>query len=550
MLRTSFPIPASGALHLPIADSETLWYIRVRVKKDGDETELGCFRIGLAGGQPVPGTRDFYVPLWLKGFEGGEVFLSCDDPDAPAALFDGILSGGGYEREDLYPELYREAQRQQLHFSSRRGWLNDPNGLVWIDGKYHMCYQHNPFGQEHGGVNVSWGLAVSEDGVRFTEYPDAVRPRDSLTHIASGSALADPEGRAGFGKNAVIAAYTALASRQFEKNTEIAMSQTRGQMIEISTDGGFRFFPIPEDPVIPVPRGEFWRDPKLLRLDDGSFCLAVYETFEGKNCVSFYSSPDARHWTFRSRTPDLYECPDLFRLRISGTEKKRWVLYGANGKYRIGSFENYAFTQEGESHWIDYGGSVYAGQTWNGTPGEEERFHIAWVRDGGWCSKPDPEQKGRGFSQFMSLACVFTLHETADGFRLFRAPVPALDSLRDGAPRFVRAGELALPECGDVLVSLRSDADFSVRIDTVGFSYVAAERRFRFTSEKDFVLPELPEKIELRIVSDRRSVEFFLCSQCSATWALPLREKLLHFEGAETPEWKVFRMRSIWEEAK
>lgn len=162
-----------------------------------------------------------------------------------------------------------------------------------------MCYQHNPYGPNHGGVNVSWGLAVSPDGVHFREYPDAIRPSDSQTHIASGSAIVDKDNISGFGKGTILATYTALQSSMF--NGENRQPETAGQILEYSTDGGFTFNKFPKEPIIPVPMGEGWRDPKLLFTDEGKLCIAVYETFEGKNCVSFYSSENCVDWKFESQ---------------------------------------------------------------------------------------------------------------------------------------------------------------------------------------------------------------------------------------------------------
>ena len=268
MVRKTF-ILNDPILHLPVEDTERMWYVKIM---DG-ERQFAEFYIALSC------KPDFYCPLYLYALKGKTVTLCCDDENVPDDLFEGIAEGGSIEeRPKLYPDLYEEAERQQVHFSSRRGWLNDPNGLVYADGAFRMCYQHNPYGPNHGGVNVSWGLAVSGDGVHFTEYPDAICPWDSLTHIASGSAVVDEQNLSGKGAGTILASYTALESEMMKGRTSVG---TRGQILDYSTDGGYTFHHLTEEPIISVPAGEWWLDPKILQVEDGKLCIAVYETYEG-----------------------------------------------------------------------------------------------------------------------------------------------------------------------------------------------------------------------------------------------------------------------------
>ena len=541
-------------LHLPVADTDPMWYVKITDMDSG--AQFGEFYIALTEEKP-----DFYCPLYLQELAGKTVMLSCEDDGVPDGLFDGIVTGGTIgEREDLYPDIYKEETRQQVHFSSRRGWLNDPNGLVYTDGTFHMCYQHNPFGPNHGGVNVSWGLAVSPDGVHFQEYPDAIRPRDALTLIASGSALVDENNISGFGKNAILAVYTALESAMKKGRTSVG---TRGQMLAYSTDGGYTFHSAEQNPIIPVPAGESWRDPKILLLDDGSLCIAVYETYEGKNCVSFYSSADCLNWKFESRTMDLYECPDLFRMRVAETGEELWVLYGANGMYRVGKFENYAFTQIEESHHLDYGSATYAGQTWNCHPDRDGRYHIAWLRDPSLDWNYDAERNcGIPFSQSMTLVCRFTLHRTNEGYRLFRAPIDAVSALRKDAPETLtfsldpqaKCGRLSMTETADISVDVPGDAEIeidakkpvSITVGREGFTYFPDENLLKFTSGKTYVLTS-DGKMNVRVITDVRSVEFFIGGEISATYACLDRDKYIRIAGEEADVFcRLWKVNSIW----
>lgn len=532
---------ADPILHLPLLDTDALFYVTLT---DEGGCQIGEFYLGL-----TPDTPDFWCPLYLDGHEGRTVTLSTDDDDAPNDLFARIEEGGRLEdRPEMYPNIYREPTRQQVHFSSRRGWLNDPNGLVWADGAFHMCYQHNPFGPYHGGVNVSWGLAVSPDGVHFREYPDAIRPRDSLTHIASGSAIVDRNDVLGMGSSTILAAYTALESRMFKGRQSVG---TRGQMLEYSTDGGYTFTPLAENPIIPVPAGVWWRDPKILSMDDGSLCIAVYETFEGKNCVSFYSSRDGRTWKFESRTSDLFECPDLFPMRDPETGEIVWALYGAGGVVRFGDFRDYSFHENGDSHPLDYGSATYAGQTFNSHPDLEGRYHIAWFRDPSQPWDYDPAwARGIPFSQSMTLLCRFTLRRVKGTWRLLRNPIEAFSGLRQGAGEMFSLGsgeKTSLANPGDC--ELVFDGAFPARLTVggEGFAYDPASETLSFTSGKSCTRVSAGA-LRVRIVTDVHSVEFFVDGGISATFAslAPEKELVLEEGAADGVKWT---LDSIWEDA-
>ncbi len=554
MAKRSFRID-TGILHLPVLDVDDdptrEWYVKIT---DADTNQqFAEFYIALTPGKP-----EFYCPLYLHALVGKTVVLSCYDENVPDNLFDGILSGGDMEAcPELYPDLYWEKERPRIHFSSRRGWLNDPNGLVYVDGTFHMSYQHNPYAPLHGGVNIGWGLAVSPDGVHFKEYPDVIRPWDHETHCASGSAIVDKHNISGLGPDTVLATYTALGSWLHKgRQTDV---YTRGQMLEYSTDGGFTFQKFSQQPIIPVEYRSTWRDPKILQIDENSLCIAVYETCEGRNCVSFYSSRDCINWRFESRTMDLYECPDLFELPVMETGEKLWILYGGNGMYRVGRFENYAFVQIGESQHLDYGSEIYAGQTWNSHPDSDCRYHIAWVRNEP-SARVIVRQQGTAFAQFMSLVCRFELHATPQGYRLFRQPIAALDSLRRLAPQAVNCslGGIAAPETlriplenpGDAVFTVDAQRPLRVTVDGRGFVYEPDEHRLCFTSGKCYILTA-PRQFTLRVVTDVHSVEYFICDEISATYLSGSEKKILQLQGeAARIQGEIWSMESIWQSSE
>ena len=541
---------ADGILHLPICDTGIGRYIEVW-DASSPNRKLAEFFISLE----VNDSKAYY-PMYLSTWNTETVELRCLDEDAPKNLFDGILTGGTMEeRTDLYPNLYRESERQQIHFSSRRGWLNDPNGLVYVNGEFHMCYQHNPYGNRHGGVNVSWGLAVSNDGVHYHEYPDVIRPTNCQTLIASGSAIVDQNNILGKGAGTVLAAYTALESLMYKGKVPTG---TKGQYLMYSTDGGYTFLPFSEEPVIRVAKGEHWRDPKLLQLDETHLCMAVYETYSGKNCVSFYSTENCIDWKFESRTMDLYECPDLFPLTVAETGKKLWVLYGGDGRYRVGTFENYRFEQIEPCMYMDYGNAVYAGQTWNSHPDPTCRYHLAWLREircrGIPCVPGLEHCSSQPFSQSMSVICQLTLHQTESGYRLFRTPNAALNELRqENSQSFcehVGKGMLftySVPTPSETLFTLDAKESTYVIVNGYGFQYHPDTKKLVFTGGKEYTLAKA-DVCTVRILTDTRSIEFFISEEISASFICADPEKKIYVSSDHANvSGTTWSLQSIWE---
>lgn len=219
---------------------------------------------------------DFYVPFKADRYGTESITLICRDENAPENLFDGIKLGGKlFDEPELYPDLYKEEIRQQLHFSPARGWTNDANGLFYKDGKFNLYFQHAPFGNLHNGTNISWGHAVTTDGVHYKEYDDAILVRAWDKHIASGSAIVDENNISGMGKGTILAAYTDLSSFAYCGRERVINGVC--QQLLYSTDDGMTFKYFDFNPILKAPDGEMWRDPKLLQIDEKTIAIAVYE---------------------------------------------------------------------------------------------------------------------------------------------------------------------------------------------------------------------------------------------------------------------------------
>ncbi|MBX7134450.1 MAG: glycoside hydrolase family 32 protein [Fimbriimonadaceae bacterium] len=309
-------------------------------------------------------------------------------------------------------DLYREAWRGQFHFSPRRGWLNDPNGLVFYNGEYHLFFQHNPYGWGWG--NMHWGHAVSKDLVHWEEVGIALAP-DDLGPMFSGSAVVDWSISSGLGypnRPALVLIYTAAGDPAV-------------QCLASSTDGR-KFVKYPQNPVVPqfTPGN---RDPKVIWHEPTKkWVMVLYvETAKG-HTIRFLNSPNLRDWTSTSETEGLFECPDLFELPLDGDPKKsKWVLTAASSEYLVGSFDGVKFVPETPKLPGHRGKGFYAAQTFSGIPREDgRRIQIGWFQT---------ETKGMPFNQSMSIPLELSLRTTPDGPRLAYRPVRELERLRSSS---------------------------------------------------------------------------------------------------------------------
>ena len=305
---------------------------------------------------------------------------------------------GTFSEGATLTDYYAEPYRPQFHFSPSESWMNDPNGMVYYEGEYHLFYQYYPDSTVWGPMH--WGHAISTDLVHWEHQPIALYP-DSLGWIFSGSAVVDWENTSGLGtKNnpPLVAIYT-YHSMEVEKTGRDDF-QTQG--IAYSLDKGRSWTKYAGNPVLRNPGMRDFRDPKVMwyeREQKWIMTLAV------KDHISFYSSPDLIHWGFESDFGDglgahggVWECPDLFPLEEGSSGEQKWVLLvsinsgGPNGgsgtQYFIGDFdgkafhlsEKFAFAGPGEVVWLDYGTDNYAGVTWSDIPSDDNRrIFIGWM---------------------------------------------------------------------------------------------------------------------------------------------------------------------------
>ena len=328
-----------------------------------------------------------------------------------------------------HDSLYQEKYRPQFHFTSKRGWNNDPNGLVYHEGEYHLFYQHNPY--EIYWQNMHWGHAVSRDLIHWEELPDALYP-DKLGTMFSGSAVIDKVNSSGWGKDVLVAAYTAAAK---DKQT---------QCLAYSRDKGRSFIKYNKNPVIDSK--DKWntsntRDPKVFWYEPGKKWIMVL--FEA-NGNSIYTSTNLKEWHYQSHIIGFWECPELFQLAVDGNpEYKKWVMYGASGTYMIGDFDGEKFQPQAGKYRTFYG-SIYAAQTYNNVP-DNRRIQIGWGRI---------EQLGMPFNQMMLFPTELTLRSTKEGIRLYGEPIKEIIKLHKNEYSWK---DLSLDRANEKLKNIKSD---------------------------------------------------------------------------------------------
>ncbi len=319
-----------------------------------------------------------------------------------------------YRESDRFPEMDEIKDgtflRPAAHFTSRIGWNNDPNGLILVNGKYHMFYQHNPHSVNWG--NMTWGHAVSDDLVHWEELGDILFPDETGT-MFSGSAYCDHENAAGFGRDAVLLFYTAAG-----EHNELSKNVPFTQCLAYSTDSGFTFTKYEKNPIIPHIIGGN-RDPKIEWCPEiGRYTLSLY--LDG-NDYALFASDNLLDWEKISdvKMPNDNECPDFYKLPVRGENTAKWVFSGAHDTYIVGNMDSGTFAAEQCDLPYHRGPGVsYAAQTFSGTG--DRRIKIAWGQN---------QAPGAVFNSQMGLPCEMFLQRVGDVIRLGSYPVKEVELL-------------------------------------------------------------------------------------------------------------------------
>jgi fructan beta-fructosidase len=491
------------------------------------------------------------------------------------------------------PALFQEKNRPQVHFTPKVNWLNDPNGMVYYAGKYHLFYQYNPGDKVWGDMN--WGHAVSEDLIHWQHRrPAIMSDADGHGYIFSGCAVVDWHNTTGLqdGEHPPLVALFTHSNRYDQQKQSAAYS----------LDGGDNWHVYSKNPIIENPNIPDFRDPKVIWHTPSQ---AWIMTLAAGQKIMFYRSHNLLDWEYLSDFGSGYgahggvwECPDFFPLKIEGSDEEKWVLLvsinpggpnkGSATQYFIGEFDGTAFRhQHVEILWMDYGPDCYAGVTWSDIPEEDgRRILIAWMTNWSYANH-QPTAPWRGA---MTIPRELSLIQTSHGLRLSSKPVAEIAQIRSGQnicfDNLTVVGmehldnEQPISDCLEMHLSLdwskdRTDewilrfynaqeeellVDFKASINELRID--RSKANFRLQQNADFnrnitapIDLEGQLKMDLIIIKDSSSIEVFAANGVSLITASffvdsPLDRIELHSGNAELPleltSAKIYALNSIW----
>lgn len=477
--------------------------------------------------------------------------------------------------------LYDEPYRPQVHFSPREAWMNDPNGMVYLDGEYHLFYQFHPESTVWGPMH--WGHAVSRDLTTWEHLPVALAPNE-LGTIFSGSAVVDWANTAGF-QTGDTPALVALFTQHDAEGEAAGRTDYQTQGLAYSTDRGRTWTMYEDNPVLPNPGIRDFRDPKVFwdeQADRWTMALASDDR------IRFFSSPDLTTWTEQSdfgadagEHGGVWECPDLFPL-TAPNGSQTWVLlvsinpgapHGGSGtQYFLGDWDGTTFTPSHDgSTWLDGGRDNYAGVTWSDVP-DGRRIFLGWMSNWDY-GQAVPTVRWRSA---MTLPRTLRLVETPDGLRLAHEPVAEVASLRGdgqglvpgdldqqrvaGTAPFEVEAEVALGSAEAVCLELANDAGDVYRIGVTREAAFSDRREAgpnvfsdAFAREVHTMPYQTGGRVTLRVVVDRSSAELFVDGGRAVVTDLffptaPFTRAFLVSEGgtARVLSGTVWPLRSIW----
>ena len=455
----------------------------------------------------------------------------------------------------LYNQVgYDQPLRPQFHFTSRMGWLNDPNGMVYYDGEWHMMFQHYAKGNAIGAK--SWGNAVSTDLMHWKQLPHAINPylnvkwkNGNLHAIWSGSAVVDELNALGKQKGDVKTLYSIYTATHSGENGKSAFFQGAAY----STDKGRSWAKVNGGkPVIDHQEGYSGgqRDPRIFYYTPGKYYVVIMMVGGKDRSVRLWKSTDLLNWEIIGDIPNkAAECIDMYHVAVDGDPNNRkWVISDAGSRYEVGEFDGKTWhgfgdkQKDGNRQMFDYGDAWYAAQAFNQGP-DGRTMHVGWLRSKQPGYRPFLEAN-MPFTQQMSIPVEITLRTTPDGIRMFRNPVKEIEQLYSRSTKLddvsVKEANSKLakltPELIDLTLTFEPKGNMALTVRGLTIHYDASTQEFQFTNkarvegEKVGVLslpkerqrpyrdnglritpaPTVDGKVTIRVLVDRASLELFV----------------------------------------
>ena len=450
---------AAGYLLMPVQEANDDATVNVVVNGKLDKT----IRVRLAKSKV-----DYTVPFDLTPYKGQDVVLNIITSQSRSTVREAKEDAcwDNFMLTDTVDVTNTEKYRPAFHHTPLYGWMNDPNGMFYKDGEWHLYYQWNPYGSKW--QNLSWGHSSTKDFVNWVHHPIALEP-NGFGMVFSGSSAVDTENSAGFGKDAVLAMYTSADASQI-------------QSLAYSTDNGETFTIYPANPVITLESEA--RDPNMFwNPETKQWTLILAHALDHEMLI--FTSPDMKEWTLQSSfgkglgaQDGVWECPDLFELPVSGTDSKKWVLlcninpggpFGGSGiQYFIGDFDGKTFTADTDANgnvptkWLDHGKDNYALVSWSDAP-NNRRTAIGWMSNWQYAAEVPTKQ----FRSANTLPRDISLFKGADG-QIYAAstPSPELTEMRGQLTTSIKSAGLnkkgrtiALPSESDGVCELLMDLE-------------------------------------------------------------------------------------------
>ena len=459
---------------------------------------------------------DYYVPLYLDEFNG-EKTLALDIHVNGNYRNDGGISTftcwKNIKTRDNFDTTNREQYRPLYHHTPAYGWMNDPNGMFYKDGVWHLYFQHNPQGSQW--ENLSWGHSTSTDLIHWEFQGDPVQP-DAWGMIFSGSSVVDKDNTAGFGKGAIVALYTSAAENQV-------------QSMAYSTDNGKTFTKYEGNPIITSNVPDF-RDPHMFWNEDIKKWNMILAAGQQMN---IYSSDNLKDWKYESsfgagygNHGGVWECPDLMKMKVRGTDKEKWMLVcninpggpfgGSATQYFVGDFDGHKFTCESEpdvTKWMDYGKDHYATVTFDNAP-DGRHVALAWMSNWQYANQVPTLQ----YRSANSIPRDLGLFEYKGNTYCSVVPSEEITAARSKKP------SKSLSEACEMVVNLKGDATITLsnsKGEKVVMTYKAKDETFSMdrtlSGKTDFssdfaaitTAPVYGKMNKLRIFIDKSSIEVF-----------------------------------------
>ena len=482
---------------------------------------------------------DYTVPLDIERYKGKDVVLNVVTSQGHTSVREAKEDAcwNNFSLADTFDTTNREKYRPAFHHTPLYGWMNDPNGMFYKDGVWHLYYQWNPFGSKW--QNMTWGHSTSTDLVNWTHHPAAIEP-NGLGTVFSGSSAIDSENSAGFGQDAVVAMYTSAGVSQIQS---LAWSNDNGETFNIYSG----------NPTLTLESEA--RDPNMFwNPETKEWTLVLAHALEHE--MLFFTSPDMKNWTLQSSfgkglgaQDGVWECPDLFELPVAGTDEKKWVLLcnlnpggpfgGSATQYFTGDFDGKVFTADTDASgkvptkWLDYGKDHYATVSFSDAP-NGRRTVIGWMSN--WQYAPEvPTMQYRSAN---TLPREMGLFRDNDG-QLYASsiPSPEIDAIRSTISKSVsrsninsKGRKLDIPEICEITMEIDALKSDSVSIELanaagekVTMVYNPATSELSFDRKESGIVDfsqDFPAvttapthtnggKLSLRIFIDRSSIEVF-----------------------------------------